>query len=279
VRAVRLEAPWEENWSTVRQVRFSRYPVLESGQPIGVLHVKDLVFSAVTPPLTAEQLRRLARPCQEMREDLPLEEALMRFRRRYDQMAIVRNSAGEWTGIITVEDVLEEIVGKIGDEFDPERADHFTSLADALMPGRVIFQLRAQSMQDAIREIVQRILRQELPVDPVKIIEAVQRREQTRPTYLGNGLAIPHARLDGIERPMLAFARSDEGVPVDGSNERAELIFLLLTPSSMARLQPRLLADIVGLFESEYVVERLHEAQTPAAVIEAVRAGQEVAID
>jgi mannitol/fructose-specific phosphotransferase system IIA component (Ntr-type) len=58
------------------------------------------------------------------------------------------------------------------------------------------------------------------------------------------------------------------------SNERAELIFLLLTPVAMARLQPRLLADIVRLFQSEYVTERLREAQSPEEVIEAIRAGQ-----
>jgi tellurite resistance protein TerC len=77
----------------------------------------------------------------------------------------------------------------------------------------------------------------------------------------------------------LAFARSDEGVPLPSTNERAELIFLLLTPSGMARIQPRLLADIVGLFESEYVTERLRTAETPEEVIDAIRAGQEVAID
>ena len=90
---------------------------------------------------------------------------------------------------------------------------------------------------------------------------------------------MPHARIDSTEKPVLAFARSDEGVPIEGSNERAELLFLLLTPSSMARRQPLLLADIVGLFESEYVVERLHKAATPAEVIEAIRAGQQVALD
>ena len=79
-------------------------------------------------------------------------------------------------------------------------------------------------------------------------------------TYLGKGLAVPHGRLDDLERPLLAFARSDEGIALDSTNERAELIFLLLTPSRMARIQPRLLADIVGLIESEYVADRLREA-------------------
>jgi CBS domain containing-hemolysin-like protein len=58
-----------------------------------------------------------------MRQDLPLEEALAQFQRRYRKMAIVVDAKSEWTGIITNEDVLEEIVGRIGDEFDLVRAD------------------------------------------------------------------------------------------------------------------------------------------------------------
>ena len=104
-------------------------------------------------------------------------------------------------------------------------------------------------------------------------------RERIMPTYIGSGLAIPHGRLDGIGRPMLAFARFDEGVPLDTTNEHAELFFLLRTPSGMARIQPRLLATIAGLFKNEYVTERLHKAQTPEAIIEAIRGGQQVALD
>jgi hypothetical protein len=47
----------------------------------------------------------------------------------------------------------------------------------------------------------------------------------------------------------------------------------------MPRVQTRLLADIGGLFHSEYVAERLRNAQTPETVIEAIRDGQEVATD
>jgi mannitol/fructose-specific phosphotransferase system IIA component (Ntr-type) len=99
------------------------------------------------------------------------------------------------------------------------------------------------------------------------------------PTYLGKGIAVPHARLEGIAKPVLAFARSDEGIPIERTNERAELVFLLLTPASAARMQPRLLADLVELFDSEYVSDRLRTADTPQEVIEAIRDGQEVAVD
>lgn len=245
---------------------------------MGVVHLKNL-FGTPPDKITPEWLRAVARPPLEIREDLPLEEALALFQQRSRQMAIVVDARGGWTGIITTEDVLEEIVGRIGDESDAERAERAVSLSEALSPGRIVLNLRAGSLHEAIANIVSAIPRTELPAEPAAVIRAVQEREDTMPTYLGHGLAAPRGRLDGIDRPLLAFARCAEGVPVTEINERAELFFLLLTPTGMARIQPRLLADIVGLIDSDYVTDRLRNAQTPEEIIEAVRAGQQIVLD
>ena len=281
VSAVRLDLPWKENLKLISETRFSRYPLLErnGAKPIGVMHVKNIPFAEPPEAITTGRLKALARPPLEMREDLPLEEALAQFQRRFRKMAIVVDAKGEWTGIVTNEDVLEEIVGRIGDEFDLARTDRAISLADALSPGRIVLDLQASSMSKAIQQLIARIPPSELPADAQTITRAVQQREQAMPTYLGQGLAVPHARLDGIEKPVLAFARCAEGVPLENTNERVELIFLLLTPSGVARVQARLLADIVGLIDSDYVADRLRTAGTPEDFIETIRAGQQVVLD
>lgn len=279
VRSLGLDHTWEDNLKQIRATRFSRYPLVEheGAKPIGVVHLKSLFVADSNGRITTEQLRKLARPCLEMPENLPLEEALARFQGGFDRLAIVINEGVEWIGIVTIEDLLEELVGKIGDEFDLERAGPAISLAGALTPGRIIFNLHAESMPDAIQKMVAAIPREELPEKPEVITRAVLQREKAMGTYLGKGLAIPHARLTGITKPMLIFARSDEGVALEGTNERAGMIFLLLTPSGTARVQLRLLADIAGLFESDYVADRLLKARTPEAVIDAISAGQAVA--
>jgi len=281
VRVLRLDLPWEENLKLISETHFSRYPLVEreGDKPVGVLHVKHIPFADPFSKMTPERLKALARSPLEMPEDLPLEEALAQFQQRYRKMAIVVDARGEWTGVITHEDVLEEVVGRIGDEFDLARSERVVSLADALSPGRVVLDLQAASLAEAVQQLVRRIPPGELPADPAAVLRAVQQREQAMTTYLGHGLAVPHCRLEGLERPVLAFARSAEGVPLGHSNERAELIFLLLTPTGLARIQPRLLADIVGLVDSEYVAERLRKAASAREVIEAVRAGLQVVLD
>ena len=81
-----------------------------------------------------------------------------------------------------------------------------------------------------------------------------------------------------MDKPALLFARSDEGIPVKGREEKAHLIFILMTPAGSPRIQVRLLARICGLVGSEYVAERLLRADSPAAVVEAVRAGEPMTI-
>jgi tellurite resistance protein TerC len=100
----------------------------------------------------------------------------------------------------------------------------------------------------------------------------VAEREREVSTYLGQGLAVPHARLEGLERPLLIFARCPDGVAVAGSAEKIQLIFLLLTPQSAPQFQVRLLARICGLMQSEYVVQRLHDTRDAGALLELIRA-------
>jgi len=281
VRTINLSAPWEENLKLMRETRYSRYPIIEgnSGGPVGIMHVKDLVLNGITEPSRSQRLSKLARSWVELDESLPLEEALRLLQRRDEQMALVVNAKREWTGIVTVEDMLEEIVGRMGDEFDRAHADGLISLADALSPGRIVLQLQAESLNVAIRNMIGGIPRQDLPGDPHTICRSLLEAGETVATYVRKGLMIRHARIEGIDRPTLVFARSDTGMELEGTSERPDLIFLLLTPPGTTQIRMRMLTDIADLFESEYVAERLRKAKTPHEILETIRAGQEIAID
>lgn len=107
----------------VCQARYSRYPIYSGDldHVIGVLHIKDLARQQVNQPDRFE-LRRLMRPVVFVPETLPLEQALFRFQRENIQVAIVLDEFGGTAGLVALEDLLEEVVGEIQDEFDREQA-------------------------------------------------------------------------------------------------------------------------------------------------------------
>jgi tellurite resistance protein TerC len=190
-------------------------------------------------------------------------------------LAVVKSMEGKWTGVISLEDILEEITGTIEDEFETEPQIH---LSDALSAGRVVLDVEGDSLEEAIGQAFGRIEPGDLPLPKEKIVPAVLDRERAMSTYLGNGLAVPHARLEGLERPAIVFARSTPGIPVKGREDKAHLLFILLTPAGQPRIQVRLLARVAAIVGSEYVGERLRQADSRTAVVEAVRAAEQVTL-
>lgn len=270
-RVLRASASWEENLAVLRESRFSRYPLMEEGdeRPVGIVHVKDLLYTG------PGDLRKLARPYATAREDSPLEVLLADLQRRRSHMVIVVDGAGGWTGIVTFEDIIEEIIGTIEDEFE---VDPPLFIADTLTPGRIVLGVEAPSLPEAVRAALAAVPDADLPLPRERIVEAVIERELKMTTYLGRGIAIPHARFDGIERPVMVIARSSRGIPLDHGEERARLLFILMTPVKVPRAQARLLARIGGLMDSEYVVERLMQVATPQEFLDTVRTGDPVAL-
>jgi CBS domain containing-hemolysin-like protein len=110
--------PIEQLLEEVREQGYTRIPVCEGGpdRVIGVLHAKDLFHLYAERRLFV--LDDLLRGIGELPPDLSVLEALRRFRRRRLHIAVVREPGGPLLGLVTLEDVLEEIVGEIEDEHD-----------------------------------------------------------------------------------------------------------------------------------------------------------------
>lgn len=266
-RALSLDSSWDENRKVIQEARFSRYPLLEPGSdvPRRMIHVKDLCLAG------AQDLAALARPLLKTREDVPLHDLLAEFQRRRTHLAVVTDPQGAWSGVVTLEDLLEEYVGAIEDEFEKEPT---LLVSEALTPGRVVLGVEAGSVEEALRKAVDGVPRADLPLDPETVLAGLLERERRFSTYLGRGLAIPHARLDALEKPALIFVRSSAGIPARGREEKAKLLFILLTPSKAPHMQVRLLARIAGLLDSEFVEKRLYEARDVEGILEAVRSGE-----
>ncbi|OHB75443.1 MAG: hypothetical protein A2Z34_07405 [Planctomycetes bacterium RBG_16_59_8] len=147
-----------------------------------------------------------------------------------------------------------------------------------MSPRRVILGLTAANIEEAIASAIGAVPQAELPFPSAQITKSVLERERAMSTYLGDGIAIPHARLEGLEQSVLILARSEEGIPVKGRDERAKFLFILLTPAGSPRTQVRLLSRIAGLIESAYVRERIEDAKSGQAIADAIRSAETISL-
>lgn len=134
-----------ENARVAYESEYTRLPLIEDGSPddiIGLIHIRDLsreISEGDANLSDAERLRSIARDLPRIPETKPIDQLLREFQRQRQHMAVVVDEYGGTAGIATIEDIIEEIVGDIQDEFDrttremePAGKDCFN--VDARMP-------------------------------------------------------------------------------------------------------------------------------------------------
>jgi CBS domain containing-hemolysin-like protein len=121
VKAIPSNISYEELLSLVIESSHSRFPVYEGDLDhiIGILHLKDLVRTHVRTKGKFD-IRLVLRPAHAVPENQPVEQLLSAFKRQRIHMAIVLDEFGGLAGIVTLEDLVEEVVGEVRDEFDLE---------------------------------------------------------------------------------------------------------------------------------------------------------------
>ncbi len=122
VQAIPHDMPLDELLRFVTVSRHSRFPVYENDldHVIGLLHLKDLIRQQLNPKGNFD-IRLFLRPAPAVPEDQSVELLLAAFKRQRLHLAIVLDEFGGVAGIVTLEDLVEEIVGEVRDEFDLEK--------------------------------------------------------------------------------------------------------------------------------------------------------------
>ena len=144
---VGLEAdtPLADAINFVLREGYSRYPVYEDSldQIIGFVHAKDLLVSAMEKD--GKDLRALMRPVLYVHLNKKIVQLLRQFQRERRQIAVVTNEFGGTVGLVTMEDIVEELVGEIQDEHDQEQPP-------VVKTGEQSWRIVAQTNMDRINE-------------------------------------------------------------------------------------------------------------------------------
>ena len=110
--------------------QYTRYPVYEGSidKILGFIHVKDLYSLAMTKDNYA--IDKVIRPLMLVPETMTLDNLILEFKKTHTQIAVVIDEFGGTSGLITLEDVLEEIIGEVQDEFDEEEEGDIKEISE-----------------------------------------------------------------------------------------------------------------------------------------------------
>lgn len=146
---IEADTPLQDAIAFALQEGYSRYPIYEEslGQIIGFVHTKDLLVAAMEK--TKKSLRDLMRPVLYVHLNKKIVHLLRQFQKERRQLAVVSNEFGDTVGLVTMEDIVEELVGEIQDEHDQEQPPVVKSGENSW---RILAQTNLERINEALPE-------------------------------------------------------------------------------------------------------------------------------
>jgi len=117
----------------LREEKFTRYPIIDGDKDhiIGLVNIKEMVTDLIgNEKLATQTLEKYTRPIIRVIESIPIHDLLVKMQKDRMHMAILMDEYGGTSGLVTVEDILEEIVGEIRDEFDMDEIPMIRKIKD-----------------------------------------------------------------------------------------------------------------------------------------------------
>jgi nitrogen PTS system EIIA component len=139
-------------------------------------------------------------------------------------------------------------------------------IADLLTPDAVVAHMKAATKKHVLQELAQRAA-QLTGLPDRRIFETLMEREKLGSTGMGQGIAIPHGRVPGVEKMTGLFAQLDHPVDFDAMDDQpVDLVFLLLAPEDAGADHLKALARVSRLLRNQSVCEKLRAAPQPATL-------------
>jgi PTS system nitrogen regulatory IIA component len=140
-------------------------------------------------------------------------------------------------------------------------------VVDFLRPELVISHLASTSKSDVLAEMSSQLAKTQKGVDPQALRRVLEERELLASTAIGDGIAIPHGKLDAVDHLVGALGRSPAGLEFDSIDGKpTHLVFMLVAPSTSTGIHLKALARLSRLFRDAMFRQRLIEAPDGAAM-------------
>lgn len=131
-------------------------------------------------------------------------------------------------------------------------------LSEIIQEENIISELKAKDKRSVLEELAEVISRHEAAVDKTALVRVLVERERLGSTGIGDGVAIPHGKLNSVIHPIMSFGRSKEGLDFDAMDgQPAFLFFLLIAPENSSGIHLQALAKIAKMIKSSTFRKRL----------------------
>jgi fructose-specific phosphotransferase system IIA component len=153
-----------------------------------------------------------------------------------------------------------------------ERIKHSDiKLPDLLKEKYIELDLKEKEKTKLIAELVDIFAKPSRIKDGKALFKAILEREKLGSTAIGNGIAIPHAKIKGVKEPLLILGRLPEGVDFNAlDGEKTYLFFMLVSSQEEVGLHLKILAKISHLVKDKFVVERLKKIKDKHEIFEII---------
>ena len=140
-------------------------------------------------------------------------------------------------------------------------------ISDILKEDYIIADLEAGDKEGTLSEVSFFLEHKGAIQDHAKLLQALLEREQLGSTGIGDNMAIPHAKYEGIEQIITVFARSRKGVDFQSLDRKpVHFVFLLLAPPASTGLHLKALAKIARLFKNPSLRENILQAEDAGTI-------------
>jgi len=137
------------------------------------------------------------------------------------------------------------------------------NLTEILKRDFILEELEARNQHEVLDELVRVFAMGGVRFDPEAMLQVLLERERLGSTGIGDGIAIPHGKLQGLDEILLSFGRSSEGISFDAMDGKpVHLFFLLMAPENSAGLHLKILAKISRMLKDTALRNNLLQAKS-----------------